>query len=82
MQFEIEVKMLFQTKSPDYQAIRNWEDILGVTAIIISVSYREQEFFRCGFYVYNENITEDDLFIEPSIKNVILFILGNKKCTH
>ena len=28
-------------------------EILGVTAIILSVSYRNQEFFRVGYYVYN-----------------------------
>lgn len=26
---------------------------MGVTALIISVSYKNQEFFRVGYYVYN-----------------------------
>ena len=29
------------------------DDILGVTAVILTVSYKEQEFFRCGYYIYN-----------------------------
>ena len=24
-----------------------------MTAVILTVSYKEQEFFRCGYYIYN-----------------------------
>jgi len=28
-------------------------ELLGVTAILISVSYKQKEFFRAGYFVYN-----------------------------
>jgi hypothetical protein len=28
-------------------------EILGVTALLLTCSYKEQEFFRCGYYVNN-----------------------------
>jgi len=46
MQFDLE------SAAPDWGKIPQSE-ILGVTAIILSVSYRNQEFFRVGYYVYN-----------------------------
>mmetsp|Transcript_3087 Transcript_3087/g.2658 ORF Transcript_3087/g.2658 Transcript_3087/m.2658 type:complete len:95 (+) Transcript_3087:313-597(+) len=46
MQFDLE------TNPPDPNQIPESE-ILGVTAIIISVTYQEKEFFRVGYYVYN-----------------------------
>lgn len=30
------------------------EDLIGVTVILITCSYREQEFVRVGYYVNNE----------------------------
>jgi histone chaperone ASF1 len=47
MQFTIE------TNPPDYARIPSKDDVLGVTAIILTVSFRSQEFFRVGYYVYN-----------------------------
>jgi len=46
MQFDLE------SSPPDSSKIPQSE-ILGVTAIILSVSYNSQEFFRVGYYVYN-----------------------------
>ena len=46
------------------------EDLLGVTALIISVSYKKKEFFRCGYYVYN-NYYEQEL-IENDPQEVII----------
>ena len=37
---------------------------MGVTAIILSVSYKEQEFFRVGYYVYN-TYTDPELIENP-----------------
>jgi histone chaperone ASF1 len=43
----------FKTQIPDYRKIPSKDDILGVTALIVTVSYKNQEFFRCGYYIYN-----------------------------
>ena len=55
--------MTFNTDSdpPDFSKIPNGE-ILGTSAILISVSYKGQEFFRVGYYVVNEYI---DNSVEP-----------------
>ena len=47
--------MTFNTDSnhPDFSKIPQ-QDILGTTAIVISVSYEGQEFFRVGYYIVNE----------------------------
>lgn len=47
MQFDLEVN------APDHLKIPSQDDILGVTALIISVSYKEKEFFRAGYYLCN-----------------------------
>lgn len=52
-----------------------------MTALILSVSYRKQEFFRCGYYVYNEYINPDFLINEPaeiSIGQIRRSILSDK----
>jgi hypothetical protein len=57
------------------------EDFLGVTAIILSVSYREQEFFRVGYYVYNA-YTDPELNENPpeqiQFDKVVRSILADK----
>lgn len=47
MQFTLE------SNPPDYKKIPSKDDILGITAIILKVSFKKQEFFRVGFYVLN-----------------------------
>jgi histone chaperone ASF1 len=42
-----------QAEAPDVSKIPE-EDIVGVTVILITCSYREQEFVRVGYYVNNE----------------------------
>lgn len=59
MQFQIE------SNPPNYQLIPTKDDLFGVTAIIITISFRKQEFFRCGYYVYNSYIDEELLLNEP-----------------
>ncbi len=46
---------------PDFSKIPQ-DDLLGVAAIIHSVSYQKQEFFRVGYFVYNNY--EDPLLLE------------------
>lgn len=47
--------MSFNTDSnpPDFSKIPT-QEILGTSAILISVLYEGQEFFRVGYYVVNE----------------------------
>ena len=57
------------------------EDLLGVTAIIISVAYKEKEFFRCGYYVYNQYTDPELIDNEPAdvdINKVQRSILADK----
>jgi histone chaperone ASF1 len=44
---------LLQADAPDISQIPN-EDILGVTVVLVTCSYREKEFVRVGYYVNNE----------------------------
>ncbi|GAB5031933.1 Hypothetical protein NocV09_00701960 [Nannochloropsis oceanica] len=46
-------KFVLQSEPPDVSRIPE-EDIIGVTVILITCSYREQEFVRVGYYVNNE----------------------------
>ena len=55
--------------------------ILDVTAIVLSVAYRKQEFFRVGYYIHNEYA--DPLLIETppeqlQIDKVVRRILSDK----
>ncbi len=81
MQFEIEVTNLFlvnkfkQSNPPNWSAIPQ-DEILGVTAIIISVSYKEQEFFRVGYYVYN-TYSDQELIENPPEQPIIDRITRN-----
>ena len=43
---------LHQTNPPDSTKIP-LDDLLGVTALIISASFKNKEFFRAGYFVYN-----------------------------
>jgi len=46
-------KFILQADSPDPSTIPS-TDILGVTVILVTCSYREEEFVRVGYYVNNE----------------------------
>lgn len=43
------------------------DEILGVTVIIITASYRDKEFVRVGYYV-NTDYEDEQLRIEPPSK--------------
>ncbi|KAM3145473.1 hypothetical protein pb186bvf_002517 [Paramecium bursaria] len=60
--------MQFQLISdpPDYKKIPTKEDLFGITAIILSVSYKSQEFFRVGYYVYNNYTSQENIENEPA----------------
>lgn len=59
MQFQIE------SNAPNPHLIPSKDDLFGVTAIIITISFRKQEFFRCGYYVYNNYVEEELLLNDP-----------------
>lgn len=46
-------KFILQTDAPDPALIPE-SDLLGITVILVTCSYREQEFARVGYYVNNE----------------------------
>lgn len=46
-------KFMFQADPPDIAKIPA-DDAVGVTVVLITASYREQEFVRVGYYVTNE----------------------------
>ena len=46
-------KFILQTDAPDPSLIPE-NDLLGITVILVTCSYRDQEFARVGYYVNNE----------------------------
>ena len=63
------MKFDFEADCPDYTKIPE-EDILGVTAIILTCSYNNQEFFRVGYYL-NNIYNDEELALDPPEKVVI-----------
>lgn len=68
-------KFILQTDAPDPSLIPQ-SDILGITVILVTCSYRDQEFARIGYYVNNEykpfegyNVEEHG---EPDLHNLDL----------
>jgi len=56
-------KFILQADAPDISQIPN-EDILGVTVVLVTCSYREKEFVRVGYYVNNEYDDECVMMME------------------
>ena len=50
-------KFILQAEPPNASSIPD-NDILGVTVILVTCSYREKEFLRVGYYVNNEYMDE------------------------
>jgi len=46
------MKFVFEGQPPDVQRIHESE-IVGVTGVLVTCSYNQQEFFRVGYYVNN-----------------------------
>ncbi|GFR49360.1 hypothetical protein Agub_g11386 [Astrephomene gubernaculifera] len=51
-------KFVLEANPPNPQLIPA-DDIVGVTVILLTCSYREQEFIRVGYYVNNEYMDEE-----------------------
>lgn len=54
MQFDLEVEPPQATLIPK-------DDLTGITALMISVSFEKSEFFRAGYYICNQYDQEDNL---------------------
>jgi len=54
-------KFVLQADAPDHTQLLQ-EEILGVTVVLVTCSYREKEFVRVGYYVNNEytGVVEDE----------------------
>jgi len=74
-------KFVLQADAPNPTSIPS-QDILGVTVILVTCSYREKEFVRVGYYVNNEYEDPIDEEIGPpdplDMKKVLRTILADK----
>lgn len=59
-------QFVLEASCPDYSSIRN-EDLIGVTVVLVTCSYMNQEFLRIGYYVRNEYSEpfEEDQYPNP-----------------
>lgn len=57
-------KFVLQADAPDISQIPQ-DDILGVTVVLVTCSYREKEFVRVGYYVNNEYTEPYDPEVGP-----------------
>ena len=55
-----------QANSPDSSKLPA-QDVVGVTVILLTCSYKDQEFIRVGYYVNNE-YTDQELIENPPEK--------------
>eukprot|EP00245_Coleochaete_scutata_P013322 TRINITY_DN5387_c0_g1_i1.p1 TRINITY_DN5387_c0_g1~~TRINITY_DN5387_c0_g1_i1.p1 ORF type:complete len:183 (+),score=36.34 TRINITY_DN5387_c0_g1_i1:276-824(+) len=51
-------RFVFQADPPEYAKIPV-QDIVGVTVILLTCAYRNEEFIRVGYYVNNEYVDEE-----------------------
>ena len=74
------MKFEMEGDAPDYKKIPK-EDLIGVTAIILSCSYDQREFFRCGYYINNYYDSEELIMNppeEPDISHILRSVLVDK----
>ena len=73
-------KFVLQADAPDSSTIPN-SNILGVTVVLVTCSYKEQEFARIGYYVNNEYAEYDPEVGPPQpidLNKVVRTILSDK----
>ena len=74
-------KFVLQADAPDPSTIPN-SNILGVTVVLVTCSYRDQEFARIGYYVNNEYAEPYDPEVGPpqpiDLNKVVRTILADK----
>lgn len=64
-------KFILQADAPDTSRIPK-DDILGVTVVLVTCSYREKEFVRVGYYVNNEY--EDMLYDDDTTTTTVAVV--------
>jgi len=57
-------KFILESEPPDFSSIPS-KDIIGVTVVLVTCLYKEQEFIRVGYYVNNEYTEEYDPEVGP-----------------
>lgn len=62
-------RFVFEANPPDHTNIPA-DDIVGVTVVLLTCSYRGKEFIRIGYYVNNEYL-DDELRENPPEKPII-----------
>mmetsp|Transcript_33304 Transcript_33304/g.60196 ORF Transcript_33304/g.60196 Transcript_33304/m.60196 type:complete len:183 (-) Transcript_33304:492-1040(-) len=62
-------KFVFEANPPDLELIPQ-DDVIGVTAVMLTCSYRDQEFVRIGYYV-NVDYTDEELRENPPPQVVV-----------
>ena len=62
-------KFIFEADPPDHTKIPG-DDIVGVTALLLTCSYKGKEFVRVGYYV-NNDYTEEELRENPPERPII-----------
>lgn len=62
-------ELSLQAKSPDPSKIPD-EDLVGVTVVLLTCSFKDREFVRVGYYVNNE-YTEEEMRENPPARPVI-----------
>ena len=74
------MKFRMEAHCPDYKKIPEG-DLLGVTAILLCCSYKNQEFFRVGYYI-NNSYDNEEMNIQPpeqvQIDRVVRSLLAEK----
>ena len=55
-------KMILNIKPPDYSNI-SFEEIIGITIILLKFWYKKKEFIRLGYFINNKLREEGDLII-------------------
>ncbi|KAI8102208.1 hypothetical protein M9435_005814 [Picochlorum sp. BPE23] len=73
-------RFVFQADPPNFSMLPS-QDIVGVTIILLTCSYRNQEFLRVGYYVnneYEEEALREDPPSTPIIDKLMRNILADK----
>lgn len=58
-------KFVLQADAPSVDKLPDDDDLLGVTVVLVTCSYKEREFVRVGYYVNNEYTGEYDEEVGP-----------------
>ena len=65
-----------EVQAPDFTKIPI-KDLLGVTVLMVTAMYRQQEFFRCSYFVYNDypsdlSSSKEQIDISKVTRNILV----------